>query len=312
MATYLTVDSGSTNTRITLMVDGAIADTYKFTLAISETKSRQEMLSLQLKEGIEEILRRNNVTPEDVTRIIACGMITSEFGLIKLDHIIAPAGIKELAQNLYEVVFGNISPIPFVFVRGVKYLADEHIDMMRGEETEIYGISENPEEGSLYVLPGSHSKLIFVDQEKRIADFSTELTGELISAVANHTILSGIIDLNNSEIDADYLQKGYLFSRDHGMNAALFKIRSLKLFAGCSSEELFSYFIGVVLAPEVANIINSGAAKVIVGGKMQLKKPVSMLVEMNSDKNVEMVPEEVADFATAYGCVRIYEESLKL
>lgn len=312
MSTYLTVDSGSTNTRISLICDNVIVDTLKFKLSISDSSNRKEKLSQMLKDGIDEILVRNKKNPKDISCIIACGMITSEFGIINLAHVNSPCGIYELSQNLYKEIIPEISQIPFVFIRGVKYLSDNSIDMMRGEETEIYGISEQPHENSLYVLPGSHSKLIYIDEENRISNFSTELTGELISAVANHTILSDIIDLNQNEINPEYLQKGYLFAKEHGINAALFKVRSLKLFLNCNSCELYNYFIGAVLAPEINNIIKSSVDKIIVGGKRQLKIPITILVQLNSNKTVETVPDEIADNATAYGCVRVYEKSLEL
>ena len=311
MATYITVDSGTTNTRVSLVVDGAIVDSLKFGVEASSVSERRQKLAELLKVGIQKILKNNNKTEKEIERVIASGMITSEIGLVALEHIKAPCGVAELSQNMYENVFEEITSIPFVFVRGVKYISAERVDMMRGEEAEIYGINEKPESNSLYVLPGSHSKLIYIDEIGRISSFSTELTGELIGAVANNTILSNIIDLNQTATDSEYLQKGYTHCIKHGMNAALFSVRSLKLSTNCSDSEIFSYFMGVLLAPEIKNIVESSAVKVIIGGKNQLKDPTATLVRLNSTKTVETVPEEIADTATAYGCIRIYENSLK-
>lgn len=311
MASYITVDSGTTNTRISLVADGVILDTLKFSVSASEGEMRRERLSGQLKSGIADILERNGRAAKDISRIIACGMITSEIGLIELEHIKAPCGIRELAENIYEATMREISDIPFVFIRGIKYMSGEHIDMMRGEETEIYGISEKPRENCLYVLPGSHSKLIYVDRDHRISEFSTELTGEMIHAIANHTILSSAVDLSQSAEDPVYLQKGYLYAGEHGMNAALFQVRPLKRHAHISDAQAFSFFIGAVLAPEIDNIIKSPAERVVIGGKPQLREPTSMLLRMNCAKQTETVPEQVAEHATVYGAVRIYEASVK-
>ncbi len=310
MPMYITVDSGTTNTRVSLVNDGVIIDTLKFKPTASDTKSRKEILALRLRDGIKELLERNKKSNQDISRIIACGMITSEIGLIKLDHIDSPCGINELSANLFETVINDICAIPFVFIRGVKCKSGDYIDVMRGEETEIYGICEKPEKNSMYVLPGSHSKLVYIDDESRISSFSTELTGEMIGAIAGNTILKNSISLEQSALDAGYLQKGYLYSSENGMNSALFKVRMLKSFNNCTDAEAFSFFIGSVLAPEINNIINSSANKVIVGGKNELKLPTIMLLKNNSDKLVETVPEKNAELATAYGCVRIYENSL--
>ena len=58
-------------------------------------------------------------------RILASGMITSEFGLCLLEHLIAPCGMGELAASMHEVVLEDISKIPFVFARGVKTCGEE-------------------------------------------------------------------------------------------------------------------------------------------------------------------------------------------
>ena len=62
-----------------------------------------------------------------------------------------------------------------VIVPGVKTegetIADA--DMMRGEGTELIGLMEHLESAAVYVLPGSHSKLIHVDGAGRIVDFTT-------------------------------------------------------------------------------------------------------------------------------------------
>ena len=310
MRSYITVDSGTTNTRISLVVDYAIVDHLKFGVCVSGNETRKERLSKQLKSGIIDILARNKMSSENISCIIASGMITSEIGLVELEHITAPCGIKQLAENLYKTTIEEISEIPFVFIRGVKCVVGNDIDMMRGEETEIYGISEELQEDCLYVLPGSHSKLIYVDQEKCISNFSTELTGEMISAMANHTILSNMIDLNQSASDAACLQNGYLYCKEHGMNAALFHVRSLKRFSNVSDAQAFSFFIGTMLAPEIENIIKSPAERVVVGGKNQLKDPTAILLKTNSTKQIEIVSEEIADNATVYGAIKIYESSI--
>ena len=309
MAEYITVDSGTTNTRVSLVKDSVIVDVLKFKVAHSDTKTRSEMLAEQLKAGIEEILLRNKKSACDISRIICCGMITSDIGLIKLDHIPSPCGLYELSQNLYETQIKEISSIPFVFVRGVKEISGDHIDMMRGEETEIYGINEQPEANSMYVLPGSHSKLICIDEEHRISHFSTALTGEMISAIACGTILKNVINLNQSADDNEYLQKGYIFSKEHGISEALFKVRSLKMFLNCNESQVFSFYIGAILAPEIDGIIKSAATKIFVGGKAELKDPTVTLLRLNSDKNVQTISAEIAENATAYGCIRIYEKS---
>ena len=93
-----------------------------------------------------------------------------------------------------------------VIVPGVKTegetIADA--DMMRGEETELIGLMEHLESAAVYVLPGSHSKLIHVDGAGRIVDFTTMLTGEMIAALSQNTILKDAIYLAGTRLDESW------------------------------------------------------------------------------------------------------------
>ena len=235
-------------------------------------------------------------------------MITSEGGFVNLEHIKAPCGIKELKEGIYKTVLPEISALDIMFIRGVKTASDDfsRLDMMRGEETEIAGLFERIEPKCLYVMPGSHSKIVHTDEEGRIASFSTELTGELMSAVSSGTILKNSVSLSG-DISMEYLEKGYLYAKENGINAALFKVRVLDKLKGCKREEVLGFFKGVVLAPEIDNIIKATENKVVICGKRVLREPMAYLIEKYSDKNVVSVDDETAENATALGAVRIFE-----
>lgn len=82
----------------------------------------------------------------------------------------------------------------------------ENTDMMRGEETEFIGLSEKLQSGCIYVLPGSHSKLIKTDEQGRISSFVTTLTGEMIFALSQSTILKDAVDFSQTETDFEWIQ----------------------------------------------------------------------------------------------------------
>ena len=117
MATYITIDGGTTNTRISLVENLKVIDTLKFGVGARAGIDDKKILESTVKNGIIDILKNNKKSETDITRILASGMITSEFGLCQLDHITAPAGIKELNATMHEVILENISEIPFVFIR---------------------------------------------------------------------------------------------------------------------------------------------------------------------------------------------------
>lgn len=92
-------------------------------------------------------------------------------------HLIAPAGKQDFVANLAQVELPDVCPLPIHFVRGLKNrdgsaltLAEvKEIDVMRGEETETLALLDlfGNENGTLFALPGSHTKFVSVDAEEK-------------------------------------------------------------------------------------------------------------------------------------------------
>lgn len=306
MANYITIDGGTTNTRISLVMDGAVVDTLKFSVGARAGMTDGRLLRDTVREGIAELLQKNRKNADEIERILASGMITSEFGLCPLSHTLAPAGLAELHAVMQECELADIAPIPFVFMRGVKIDGDDLAvtDMMRGEETELMGIFRGT---GVYVLPGSHSKIITVDEAGRITAFTTMLTGEMIAALSGHTILKDAVDLTQTSVDADYLIRGFVAARKSGLNAALFQVRILKNLLGASAKACYSYFMGVVLCDEIKAIQETGAKQIYVGGKKQIKEATVLLLQKVTDATVVTVSDADVEVSSAIGAIRIYE-----
>lgn len=309
MSLYITIDGGTTNTRISLVKDKKEIDTIKLNVGARANIENKNLLKNEIKSAIEKILNGNDIVEKDVTRILASGMITSEFGLCSLEHIALPAGINDLHSSMKEIALKDISSIPFVFIRGVKTAADcfENTDIMRGEETELMGLINPDYKKCVYILPGSHSKIIKTDDTGKICDFSTMLTGEMIAALSQQTILKDAVDLSVSEIDTEYLLKGYDYCVNAGINKALFKTRILKNVFNCKKEETYSFFIGTVLESEIEQVIKCDAETVVLGGKAQIKNAMAEILKSRSEKNIICLDESTVNFSTALGAIRVFE-----
>ena len=310
MRIYLTVDGGTTNTRVSLVKDRQIIDTKKISRGARAGIDDRDGLKKALREVINELLKSNGLYEKDIHRILTSGMITSEFGLYELPHATAPIGIKELHDSIEEVTFPEISSIPFAFIRGIKVDSKDlcKFDMMRGEETELMGIGAlHPVDSTVkrtYVLPGSHSKIISTDQNGRIASFSTMLTGEMLMALSQNTILKDAVDLSIGTFDCEHLIKGCEFAIREGLNKALFKVRILKNAFKASPTEVYSFFVGAVLAEEIKNIVDSDCCEVIIGGRHQIKEATAILIEVVSKKRVIMLSDSEVASSTAVGADR--------
>lgn len=235
-------------------------------------------------------------------------MITSGGGLCEIPHISAPAGLKELHNAMTVKYFPEICDIPFAFIPGVKTVSEtlENADIMRGEETELIGLDIDISD-SLVLLPGSHSKCIWVSNAGKIEKFHTFLTGEMIYAASSATILSRTVDLSVAA-DKEYLINGYKYCEEHGINEALFKTRILGMLFDCTPEQCMGFFTGAILCGEIRRVTEFPQKRVIIAGKMELKYPTVYLLKYFSQKEVICVSDTAANNAPALGAVKIYTE----
>ena len=94
MKNYITIDGGTTNTRISLIKDGRAVETIKLSLGARSGIDNNDALKTAIADAIDTLLKKSNGI--EIEKILASGMITSEFGLYNLPHISVPSGIDEL------------------------------------------------------------------------------------------------------------------------------------------------------------------------------------------------------------------------
>lgn len=309
---YFAVDGGTTNTRVTLMENGQAIGTRRIPLGARAGIDGTQTLKDALREAISDLLHEHSLAESDVCRVLASGMITSEFGLCALPHLQAPVGIAELHASMHDATFAEITSIPFTFIRGVKMLGNalDGTDMMRGEETELMGLVSASDGECLYILPGSHSKLVEIDRNGRIVRFSTMLTGEMIAALSQGTILRDAVDLSVTALCEKKLLEGCRYAAEHGINEALFKVRILKNLFSATAVECYSFFLGAILSAEIDAIARSPIQTIVIGGKAQLKRATALLLQAMTAKRILPLSDEEVEASVSRGMLRIYEFDL--
>jgi len=202
-----------------------------------------------------------------------------------------------------------VSKIPFAFVRGVKLSGEcaAETDMMRGEETELMGFSEGLCPDCAYILPGTHFKIIFTDSLGRICDFETTLSGELLSTVAENTILKGSLTLEGAEANEKYLTEGAECAKQKGLTAALFKVRVLDKALSGSKNDCYSFLLGAILSDVISATNRREPKRAIIGGRRELREPLAYLLKRYTKTQVTEADEQEAENAAAKGAVRVFE-----
>ena len=309
MKRYITIDGGTSTTRVSLLENKTLIATQKPPVSVGKCKHDKPALVRGIKDAINDLLTKHKLLESDVCAILASGMITSEYGLCELSHLPAPAGIAELHDAMNSVFIPEISNIPFFFLRGVRLISNsvDDCDMMRGEETELMGLMSETDGACVYVLPGSHSKIIRTDKNGRIVDFRTMLTGEMIAALSQNTVLRDAVDLSSETYDKQALLDGYRYAAAHGINEALFKVRVLKVLFSKNAIQTYSFFLGVILCDEIDYILSSKASKVVIGGRQQIKDATAEILRTVSDAEIVTVSEELVAASTSLGMIRIFE-----
>jgi 2-dehydro-3-deoxygalactonokinase len=186
--------------------------------------------------------------------------IGSRQGWFEVPYVTLPAGLHELSKCVakHQTSTGQ----SLMFVAGVQSPSEsEFPDVMRGEETQIIGATPRTESNSLFVLPGTHSKWVKVEQG-RILDFRTFMTGELFSVLRSHSILGRLIQGEIHDVTA--FERGVSVSAERangsvvGIMASLFSVRSLGLFNQISGASLGSYLSGLLIGAEIRECIGLG------------------------------------------------------
>jgi len=230
----------------------------------------------------------------DVT-FVASGMITSNVGLFELPHLVAPAGIAELAAGMVKADLPEVVERPIWFIPGVRNANKpvtpencEAMDIMRGEETEAIGVIShlNISGPAIVALPGSHSKFVKINRDLRIDGCITTISGEMLDVITQNTILASSLDRKFSEeVDEKALIQGAQSCRDVGLARSCFLVRILDIFSDMTLNQRANFLFGAVLYSDIQALKNSKALKIdenislVVCGKRVLKQALEILLK---------------------------------
>jgi 2-dehydro-3-deoxygalactonokinase len=185
--------------------------------------------------------------------VVASGMVGSRHGWREAAYVKCPAGPREVAAQLTQV---EADGRRVQLAAGLSYVDEAaQPDVMRGEETEIFGIAEAG--ARLIVLPGSHSKWAKVDGDYVVA-FKTFVTGELFAAVRDHTIVGAFARAapakSPGEPSALGVRRGAAAGACEGKSGLLglmFGARSLPLMGALSESDAGEYLSGLLIGAEI-------------------------------------------------------------
>jgi len=226
MSGLIAIDWGTSNLRASLLDAHA---------GVVETRSAPGGV-MKVKDGLyaaELLALCGDWIDQGNGALIASGMIGSRQGWREAPYLNCPAGLADAASQLTRV---QVKPgVDLHIVPGLTCIgADGEHDVMRGEETQLWGAALPP--GSCCVLPGTHSKWAWIGNGGTVERFATYMTGELYGLLTQHGILGRL-------------------GLDHHANAThvIFSARTAGLMGRISAEGLPDYLSGILLGVEIGS-----------------------------------------------------------
>ncbi|HTD02664.1 2-dehydro-3-deoxygalactonokinase [Undibacterium sp.] len=325
MTYILTIDTGTTNTRVTLWHEGAVIAHQAHEVGVRDTaiSGNREKLQKGVRETILKTLHAADISEPQVTLVLGSGMISSNVGLFELPHVLAPAGLQQLARGMVSVNIPEVFSKPIWFVPGVRNVVDniglhncEAMDMMRGEEVEVVGVIDQlaltgP---AMMVMPGSHSKFVCIDDKNRITGCVTTLAGELMYVITHNTILAQSLESSfATSINPEMLLAGAQSAQTIGLGRTCFNVRILDQFTIYERNDRANFLLGAILGADLLTLKNSTAIKmmpgtpVVICGKPVMKEALALLIQ-NDDYfsgKVTIVSDEMQTHLAGLGAIRV-------
>jgi 2-dehydro-3-deoxygalactonokinase len=185
--------------------------------------------------------------------ILICGMAGARQGWMEAPYLDAPADLGDLGSK-------SVAPAApgtrwsARILPGICQRQAGAEDVMRGEETQLLGLSTlMPGFAGVVCMPGTHSKWVRL-AGRRVESFATAMTGELFEILRTHSVLRHSLagPLQGPHRDAGFeagLASG--LASPQALSATLFKVRAASLLSGRSPDWCAGFLSGLLIGSEI-------------------------------------------------------------
>jgi 2-dehydro-3-deoxygalactonokinase len=238
------VDWGTSSFRGWLMsADGA---------ALAESRGGEGMLH-SANAGFASVLRDHlaRLGAPAGTPVLICGMAGARQGWAEAPYLRTPTRLDALHEGALRIdAPGDIRILP-----GIAQARADRPDVMRGEETQLLGVTE-PDFTGLACIPGTHSKWVSIESG-RIVDFSTYMTGELFSVIAQHSLLAHAVEMEGGPplADSPPFREGLAtaLTAPTSLTTSLFRLRAAQLLGFEQRADGAARLSGLLIGTELAD-----------------------------------------------------------
>ena len=246
MSEFVLIDWGTSSFRLWQM------DQDSKTLCKHRSQHGMSRLSAEEYEPLLEITLSNLSIGSHVP-VLICGMAGAAQGWQDAGYIDTPADLQTIIANVIEVDTKNGRDVRIL--PGIAQRNSDNPDVMRGEETLLFGARQAGLDHTIYCLPGTHSKWVFMHQGE-ISHFKTFMTGELFALLSQQSTLSHFLkDGDEFELETDVFKETISHTLDNPSTLvqSLFSMRSGPLVGRqISTAALHAKLSGLLIGSEIA------------------------------------------------------------
>ncbi|MGJ4995283.1 2-dehydro-3-deoxygalactonokinase [Bradyrhizobium sp. HKCCYLS3077] len=242
-AAFVAVDWGTSSFRAWLMAaDGT---------ELAETRGSEGMLHCATS-GFAPVLHHHLHklgAPGDLP-VLICGMAGARQGWVEAPYLHTPTRLDALHDGAVSVnTDGDVRILP-----GLAQARADRPDVMRGEETQLLGVTE-PAFSGLVCIPGTHSKWIRIEAGA-VVEFATYMTGELFAVISQHSILMHAVEPGGSQAeDGAPFRAGLAtaLAAPTALTGALFRLRAAQLLGFEQRPDGAARLSGLLIGHEIAD-----------------------------------------------------------
>lgn len=184
--------------------------------------------------------------------VLMSGMVGSRNGWKEAPYLSVDQPLATLADAVMEIPT-TLSGVRCRVVPGYRYLDAHGIpDVMRGEETQVFGALQSGAPEGWFLLPGTHSKWVRAEGGK-VTELLTFMTGELFALLSQHGTLGKLMQQQESVPSA--FEAGLAASRHGEFTHMAFCCRALVVTDMMPAEHAASYLSGLLIGTEIHDIL---------------------------------------------------------
>jgi 2-dehydro-3-deoxygalactonokinase len=198
---------------------------------------------------------------------VICGMAGARQGWREAGYLDTPADLGALIGQALAI---DGHPREVRILPGIAQRERQFPDVMRGEETQLLGLSAAGIRSGLVCMPGTHSKWVGL-RDGTVTGFSSYLTGELFAVLSQHSILRLAVEDAGAIApgDAAFLAAAKA-ARENPQTVSnlLFSLRSSQLLGFTSSADGEAHLSGTLIGLELAGALSrhGPASEVVLAG----------------------------------------------